>query len=269
MTREPGHALLAVHAHPDDESLWTGGLLARYAARGRATAVVTCTNGELADGTSAAAPGTRVGELAEALGVLGVAESSVLPYRDSGHLGAGRGSLCAAPFDELVTRLVERIRALRPAAVVTYDAAGISGHPDHVRVHRAVLAAVEAAANRYVEPEAGPAWAAPSLWLATIAESRLRAAAGPPSDAVSDTTAPPSLPCTPDERIAAVVDVRPWLDVKWAAVRAHASEFARGGRVTAFEDARLRELFLGTEWYLFRPGPGAAPAAGPGDLLAP
>jgi N-acetyl-1-D-myo-inositol-2-amino-2-deoxy-alpha-D-glucopyranoside deacetylase len=105
-----------------------------------------------------------------------------------------------------------------------------------------VLAAVEAAAIPTVEPEAGPAWAVPSLWLATLAESDLR---------------------------PAPVDVRPWLDVKWAALRAHASEFARGGRVTAFEDARLREQVLGTEWYLYRPGPGAAPQAGPEDPLAP
>ncbi|MEZ0068105.1 N-acetyl-1-D-myo-inositol-2-amino-2-deoxy-alpha-D-glucopyranoside deacetylase [Streptacidiphilus sp. MAP12-20] len=258
---EPRHALLAVHAHPDDESLWTGGVLAQHAERGRTTAVVTCTDGELADGSSAAAPGTRVKELAGALDVLGVAESSVLPYRDSGHLGAGEGSLCAAPFDEVVARLVERIRALRPSAVVTYDAAGISMHPDHIRVHRAVLAAVEAAASPHLAPDAGPAWAVSSLWLATIAESLVRGAAELGFEAAST-------PCTPDAGIAAAVDVRPWLDVKWSAVRAHASEFARGARVNAFADPALRELCLGTEWYLHRPGPGALPGVPPRGPLA-
>jgi N-acetyl-1-D-myo-inositol-2-amino-2-deoxy-alpha-D-glucopyranoside deacetylase len=241
--------LMAVHAHPDDESLWTGGVLAQHVAEGRPTAVLTCTDGELAEGPSFAAPGTRIKELAQALGVLGVAESGVLAYRDSGHQGRGRGSLCEAPFDNLVGDLVARIRSFRPAAVATYDANGMFGHPDHIRVHRAVLAAVEAAASPAQWPQAGAAWEVESLWLATVPESLVRrlTALGLESP----------LPFVPDSRIAAAVDVRPWLDVKWEAVRAHASEFARGARIAAFEEPQLRELCLGTEWFLHRPGPGS------------
>jgi N-acetyl-1-D-myo-inositol-2-amino-2-deoxy-alpha-D-glucopyranoside deacetylase len=69
------------------------------------------------------------------------------------------------------------------------------------------------------------------------------------------------MPSTPDALVTAV-DVRPWLEVKWEAVRSHASEFARGARISAFEEPRLRELCLGTEWFLHRPGPGAARPAG-------
>ncbi|MEY9964330.1 N-acetyl-1-D-myo-inositol-2-amino-2-deoxy-alpha-D-glucopyranoside deacetylase [Streptacidiphilus sp. MAP12-16] len=252
MDRQRG--LMAVHAHPDDESLWTGGVLAQHAAEGRPTAVLTCTDGELADGTSFAGPGTRVKELVQALGVLGVAESGVLPYRDSGHLGRGRGSLCDAPFDELVADLVARIRSFRPSAVATYDAFGMYGHPDHVRVHRAVLVAVEAAACPYQWPQAGAAWEVESLWLATVPESLVRRLT------VLGLESP--MPSTPDARIAAAVDVRPWLDVKWEAVRSHASEFARGARIAAFEEPHLRELCLGTEWFLHRPGPGARTGGG-------
>ena len=241
--------LMAIHAHPDDESLWTGGVLAQHVAQGRPTAVLTCTDGERADGEPFAAPGTRAKELARALDLLGVAESGMLRYHDSGHLGRGSGSLCEAPFDEFVGELVARIRSFRPAAVVTYDAYGIYGHPDHVRVHRAVLAAVEAAASSSTLPQAGPAWAVDSLWLATVPESLVRQ--------LTTLGLEQAMPFTPDARIAAAIDVRPWLDVKWAAVRSHESEFARGARIAAFEEPQLRELCLGREWFLYRPGPGA------------
>ncbi|SEK54267.1 PIG-L family deacetylase [Streptacidiphilus jiangxiensis] len=248
---EPRHDLLAVHAHPDDESLWTGGLLAREAAAGRVTAVVTCTDGELADGGSAAAPGTRTKEWTRALRLLGVASKVMLPYRDSGRDGTGPGSLCAAPFDEVVAHLVEQIRALRPSVVVTYDPAGASGHIDHIRVHRATLAAVEAAAVPFLQPGSGPAWAVSTVLLVTVPESLARLAADAglhPKDA----------PSTPDDRIAATVDVRPWLDTKWAALRCHASEFERGASVAVFADPGLREIGLGAEYYLHRTGPGAS-----------
>jgi N-acetyl-1-D-myo-inositol-2-amino-2-deoxy-alpha-D-glucopyranoside deacetylase len=260
MSRSRG--LMAVHAHPDDESLWTGGVLAQHVAQGRPTAVLTCTDGELAEGGSFAAPGTRTKELAQALAVLGVAESGVLPYRDSGHLGRGKGSLCEAPMDDLVADLVARIRSFRPAAVATYDAYGMYGHPDHVRVHRAVLIAVEAAACAHLWPQAGPAWAVRSLWLATVPESMV--------NRLVELGLESPLPSTPDARITAAVDVRPWLDVKWEAIRAHASEFARGARIAAFEEPHLRELCLGREWFLHRPGPGARRLgpANPGALLA-
>ncbi|WP_042367251.1 PIG-L deacetylase family protein [Streptacidiphilus neutrinimicus] len=249
------HALLAVHAHPDDESLWTGGLLARAADAGRPTAVVTCTDGELAGGGSFAAPGTRTKEWTEALEVLGVTSSAMLPYRDSGRRGQGPGSLCAAPFDDVVADLVERIRALRPTAVVTYDAAGVSGHLDHIRVHRATLAAVEAAAVPFLLPSHGPAWAVESVWLVTAPSSLV-------GHAAAIGLAPADVPSTPDERIAVPLDVRPWLAIKWAALRCHASEFDRGASVSAFADPALRQLGLGTEYFLHRPGPGAPTGAG-------
>lgn len=244
--------LLAVHAHPDDESLFTGGVLAQHAAEGIPTAVVTCTDGEIAEGTPYAPRGTRAKELAQALTVLHAGESDILRYRDSGPAGRGPGSLCAAPIDTLVAELVTRIRRLRPTAVTTYDAFGVYGHPDHVRVHRAVLAAVEAAAHPQLHPEAGPAWEVHSVWLATVPESLVRQLTALGLDA--------PLPFTRDDRIGAAVDVRPWLDVKWAAIRAHVSEFERGARIAAFAEPRLRRLCLGTEWFEYRPGPGARPA---------
>ncbi|QMU69522.1 PIG-L family deacetylase [Streptacidiphilus sp. P02-A3a] len=254
--------LMAVHAHPDDESLWTGGVLAQHVAEGRPTAVITCTNGEPAEGEGFAAPGTRVKELAQAIGLLGVAESGLLRYRDSGHQGRGPGSLCDAPFDDLVGDLVARIRSFRPAAVASYDAYGMYGHPDHIRVHRAVLVAVEAAARPQLWPQAGAAWAVDSLWLATVPDSMVQR--------LLTLGLESAIPSTPDAQVSVALDVRPWLDLKWEAVRAHASEFARGSRIAAFEEPRLRELCLGREWFIHRPGPGASGGRRwtPGALLA-
>ncbi|MBC3841299.1 hypothetical protein GXW82_16325 [Streptacidiphilus sp. 4-A2] len=193
--------------------------------------------------------------------MLGVAESGVLQYRDSGHLGRGAGSLCESSFDDLVGDLVARIRSFRPAGVVTYDANGMYGHPDHVRVHRAVLVAVEAAACAQLWPQAGPAWEVEALWLATVPRSMV--------DTLVALGLESAIPSTPDSRVSVALDVRPWLDLKWEAVRAHASEFERGARISAFEEPKLRELCLGHEWFIHRPGPGArGRPAGPGALLA-
>jgi N-acetyl-1-D-myo-inositol-2-amino-2-deoxy-alpha-D-glucopyranoside deacetylase len=117
-------------------------------------------------------------------------------------------------------------------------------------VHRAALAAVEAAAVPFLLPSYGPAWAVDAIWLATVPTSL---AAG----AAALGLQPAELPSTPDDRIAASLDVRPWLDAKWAALQCHASEFERGASIAAFTDPTLRELGLGTEFFLHRPGPGA------------
>ena len=87
--------LMAVHAHPDDECSSTGGILAKYAAEGVRTIVVTCTNGELGDGPGGIKPGdtghdteavaaTRRGELLKACELLGVTKVELLGYHDSG-----------------------------------------------------------------------------------------------------------------------------------------------------------------------------------------
>ncbi|MDJ0346243.1 PIG-L family deacetylase [Streptomyces sp. H10-C2] len=235
--------LMAVHAHPDDESIWTGGLLAGAAEHGTTSALITCTDGVLANGRSSASPGTRVDELKEAARLLGITELAVLDYRDSGPEGAGTGSLCAAPMGELVDQLAPRIRKFRPDLLVTYDAFGASGHPDHIAVHRATVAAVEASAHPALYPAIEP-WTVPELRLVTLPQSAL--------SNLAEAGAIDPWPALPDAQVDLVTDVRPWLDTKWAAVQAHQSEFRRGARIAAMEDPVLRELFLGTEYYVIR-----------------
>lgn len=111
----PPPSLLAVFAHPDDESLTAGGTLARHAAAGARTAVVTATW---------AADTPRAAELADALDILGAGRPRMLGYADSRvpRSAPGGPRLCDAPLDEAVGALVARIRDFRPDIVVTHDA---------------------------------------------------------------------------------------------------------------------------------------------------
>ena len=150
--------LMAVHAHPDDESSSTGGILARYADEGLRTVVVTCTNGEYGDAPGGIKPGSpghgpeavariRRGELERACALLGVSQLELLGYRDSGmaewDYRDRPDAFCNVPIDEVADRLVGLFEKYRPDAVVTYaDDAGYD-HPDHVRTTRVTMAAIE------------------------------------------------------------------------------------------------------------------------------
>ncbi len=127
--------LLAVLAHPDDESFAIGGTLARYAASGVQVALLIATRGEAArsggDPTRVAA--VREQELRHAVRVLGVNILRILGYQD--------GRLAGTDRPMLVSRLVATLREVRPHVVITFGPDGISGHPDHVRIGEAAAEA--------------------------------------------------------------------------------------------------------------------------------
>lgn len=235
----PSPSLLGVFAHPDDESLFSGGVLARHAAEGARTAVVTAT-------WTSDTP--RGAELAEALRILGAGEPRMLGYADAGvpHSAPGSPPLCEAPLDEAVGRLVAHLREFRPQIVVTHDAyGGLTGHPDHVHTHRVTTLAVQAAGLERLYPDAGAPWQPSALYLATHPHSAL--------DALSELAlAGKGMKTVPDERVTATVDVSPWLKQKWAAVLAHRTEVERGaapGLLAGFPEA-VRDGILATEWYI-------------------
>lgn len=170
MTCEP--RIMAVHAHPDDESSKGAATMAHYATIGRAR-VVTCTGGErgsilnprLAGRTDIEEnmPAIRRDEMAAAAQALGI-EHTWLGFTDSG-LPEGEplpplpdGCFAAIPLDEPVAKLVAEIREFRPQVLTTYNELGGYPHPDHIRVHEVSLAAVEAAADPDQFPEAGEPW---------------------------------------------------------------------------------------------------------------
>jgi LmbE family N-acetylglucosaminyl deacetylase len=138
--------LLAVLAHPDDESMGNGGMLARYAAEGVKTYLITATRGEEGwFGPREEYPGPeelgriRESELREAAEALGIHEVSFLDYVD--------GQLDAADPGEVVAKIASHIRRIRPHVVVTFDQFGFYGHPDHIAICRHTTAAVAAAAD--------------------------------------------------------------------------------------------------------------------------
>ncbi|WP_371599871.1 PIG-L deacetylase family protein [Streptomyces sp. NBC_00564] len=233
-------SLLAVFAHPDDESLSAGGVLARHAAAGARTAVVTATW---------AADTPRAAELAEALRILRAGEPRLLGYADARvpRSAPGRTRFRDAPLDESVRELVAYIREFRPEIVVTHDAyGGLTGHSDHVHTHRVTMLAVQAAGLERVYPDAGEPWQPSALYLATHPHSALRVWGGHLAPAGK------SMHSVPDEWVTATVDVGPWLDQKVAAVLAHRTEVERGAApgLIAGLPASDRARLLSTEWYI-------------------
>lgn len=234
-------SVLAVFAHPDDESLAAGGLLARHAAAGARTAVVTAT---WAAGTH------RAGELAEALRILGAGEPRLLRYADERvpESAPGCPRLVDAPLDDAVRRLVAHVREVRPELVVTHDAyGGLTGHPDHLHTHRLAVLAAEAAGLEQLYPEAGLPWRPHAIYLAThphAAVPAVREVIGPRRTVFS----------VPDDQVTDTLDVRPWLEQKVGAILAHRSEAARGALpgLVAGLPTDVRERLLGTEWYIRR-----------------
>ncbi len=156
-------SLLAVFAHPDDESFGTGGTLARYAAEGVRVDLICATRGEAGQiSDSALAAPERLGEVREnelrcACRVMGINEPHFLGYRDSGMQGAPENddphSLYRADRHEAVGRVSRLIRQLRPQVVVTFEPNGGYGHPDHIAIHQITVAAVAAAGDSALYPE--------------------------------------------------------------------------------------------------------------------
>ncbi len=193
----PKGRLVAVHAHPDDEVLWTGGLLATWAAAGEPVTVVTCTRGERGEviapageagaalaaleGDGPALAAHRMTELATSLAALGVRDHAFLDgadgrYEDSGMswLAPGisgaaasvpTGAFVVASVAEAASKLAALLVDRDPAVVVTYEPGGGYGHPDHIRAHEVTVAALA------LLPGPGP-----ELWEIVIPDDAARAA---------------------------------------------------------------------------------------------
>jgi N-acetyl-1-D-myo-inositol-2-amino-2-deoxy-alpha-D-glucopyranoside deacetylase len=151
-------SLMAVFAHPDDESFGIGGTLARYGTDPGVRVVLVCaTRGEAGEiSNPELASSERLGEVREqelrcACRTLGVEDLFFLDYRDSGMAGTAENedprALAQADFDEAVGKIVAHIRREQPDVVVTFDENGGYGHPDHIAIHHLTKAAFAAAAD--------------------------------------------------------------------------------------------------------------------------
>jgi len=145
--------LLAVLAHPDDESFGMGGTLALYAARGVDVNLICATRGEAGEMSTDYMEGynligeRREAELRCAAGILGIKEIYFLGYRDSGMQGSPDNkhprALAIQPVDEVAAKIAHQIRKFKPDVVLTFDPIGGYRHPDHIAIHKATVRAFE------------------------------------------------------------------------------------------------------------------------------
>jgi LmbE family N-acetylglucosaminyl deacetylase len=218
--------LLAVHAHPDDESITTGGTLARYAAEGVRTVLVTCTGGDLGEVAfdhDEAVGSLRARELADAACVLGLSRVVQLGYADSGMAGwpdnHRAGAFFAAPLEEARARLLRIFGEEQPDVVLTYDETGGYGHPDHLKAHQVTLAAWQAAPARklyFVRIPLG--------WSRRFVNALRAAGISAPSTAAAGAGGGTDEVGVADELVTTEVDVRAYVETKRAAIACHRSQ---------------------------------------------
>lgn len=177
--------LLAVLAHPDDETFGAGGTLAYYARRGVKVYLVCATRGEAGEVDERFLRGyqsiaeRREHELRCAAGHLGLSEVYFLDYRDSGMPGWPENdhplALAAQPVEKVAIEVSHYIRNLQPQVVITFDPIGGYGHPDHIAIHQATTAAFELAANAdHADPQGLPPYQSAKLYYQTIPRKFLR-----------------------------------------------------------------------------------------------
>jgi len=179
--------LLAVLAHPDDESFGVGGTLALYAQRGVLVHLVCATRGEAGEVSPECLQGfasvadLRVSELRCAAGVLGLAGVHFLDYRDSGMPGTSDNhhpqALAAALPEEVAQRVAHLVRHLQPQVLITNDPIGGYKHPDHIAVHKAATRAFHLAGDlAFVDPDGLPPYQPQKLYYQTFPKGSLRLA---------------------------------------------------------------------------------------------
>jgi LmbE family N-acetylglucosaminyl deacetylase len=257
--------LMAVHAHPDDEATTTGGTLARYAAEGIRTVLVVCTDGAQGDGPDGVKPGEpghdtaavaelRRVELEASCRALKVAAVEMLGYADSGMMGWPTNdvanSFWQTPVPEAAARLAALMEQYRPDVVVTYDENGFYGHPDHVRAHQVTMEAWRRSA--------GEDWAPKKLYLGSIPRSAMQmfqermrelqaeqdVEGGPPEDDGAGVELG-----QPDERFTTTLDVAPWFERKFDALRCHQTQVPPDSWFFTIPEEWAR-LAFSTEWYI-------------------
>ena len=268
-------SLLLVHAHPDDESIGTGATMAASAAEGARVTLVTCTLGELGEIIPPALQHLlpdelgeyRTGELARACEALGVSDHRFLGgagrWRDSGMMGLpdNEDPRCfwQADVDEAASALAETIREVAADVIVTYDANGFYGHPDHIQAHRVARRAHQMTGE------------IAKFYATAMPHSVLAEAVRLPPDSwferITDLSAG-----VPDDQVTTEIDATRYLDAKVAAMRAHETQITVDGEFFALSNGFGMHA-LGTEYYTLlagRRGPGAryerdlfAPAADP------
>lgn len=223
-------SMLAIFAHPDDESYRAGGALALLAREGAQVWVLCATRGE--QGILELAPEetgqVRQTEMECACRALGIEKPCFLDYQD--------GTLSQVDEESAVGQVVRAIRKLRPQALLTWHPSGVSGHPDHVAVSRWTEKAFQLAADpaAYLEHKETP-HTVEALYHIVVPHS------------LAESMKMPHLLTVPDEEVTLTMDVSAVWDEKLAAIHCHASQLS-SSPITSASLERQR-LFLGTEYF--------------------
>ena len=232
---------MCVLAHPDDESLGTGGTLAKYAAEGVETYLVTATRGEQGRfGEGGERPGpevvgaTREAELRAAARELGIREVDVLGYPDGALDGVDPSAAQAAIGDHL--------RRVRPHVVITFGSEGAYGHPDHVAISQLTTAAVVSAADRdyAVSKLYYIAWSAPTWAAYQSALKKLTSTV----DGVERQVIP-----APDWGVSARIDTSTVWPIVWRAVQCHRTQMSIYKNLEGLSPEHHRALWGVQEFY--------------------
>jgi N-acetyl-1-D-myo-inositol-2-amino-2-deoxy-alpha-D-glucopyranoside deacetylase len=236
-----GHTVLAVFAHPDDESLACGGTLARLSDAGARVVLMCASRGErgsvsdpalVPDGDLA---GVRTRELQEAAAILGIADVIVLDHPD--------GDLRWAHVPQLHSEIVAAVEKYQPHAVITFAEDGLYWHLDHIGVHERTYTALRSLPSP-----------PPALYYVTMVQGVMHdvvraahAKGGAPTnssfwgiapDAFGEAAKPPSL----------TIDVRDWVARKLAALRCHRTQMGPNNPIAWIDEDEARRL-LGTEYF--------------------
>jgi LmbE family N-acetylglucosaminyl deacetylase len=233
--------LVLLLAHPDDESFFAAGTIAKCVAEGAQVGLLCATRGERGSTSDLCSidelPAVREAELREAARILGIQEIDLLPYEDQ--------QLARAPMEEMRRAVVRTLRRLRPEVVFTFDPDGSNQHTDHIAISRFAMDGIAAAADARWYPEEGAAHVVDRvLWPSPVRVWEL--------GQVPDLASVPGI----DYRI----DIRPYRQVKEAALRAHRTQWPGLSRLFLANPTAL-------DWECFRIAPGRRPDGVPAGSI--
>lgn len=285
--------LIAIHAHPDDETTSNGFTLPKYAAQGAHVTLVTSNLGEegeivvpefsqLGAAEANALGGFRYWELQAACAALGVSEHAFIGgpgrYRDSGMMGEPTNDnprcFWQANLDEAAAYVVQMIRRNRPQVMLTYNENGGYGHPDHIQAHRVAVRARELAADPTFAPDLGAAWQIAKLYYGVIPRSaiargleHLRAAGEDNLFGITDAKDAPF--ATDDELVSAQISGSGYGEARLAAMRAHRTQISTDNPFFKF----MSQIDDGEAWDYYQladgsPGPTDPVTGREHDLFA-
>ncbi|MFP3853488.1 MAG: PIG-L deacetylase family protein [Anaerolineales bacterium] len=246
---KPDLKLTCILAHPDDESMGTGGLLAKYAAEGNRTTVITATDGQQGwFGDPEEYPGEealaeiRAKELKAACEVLGVSRVERLGFED--------GKLNQANPQAVIEPIVHHLRVERPQVIVTFDPFGVYGHPDHIAISQLALTATMAAADPAYLPEHGKPHRVDKAYYFGNTEETLDLYQQAFGELKMEINGGPRTPVGwPSWALSTRIDTSEYVDLVWQAIQCHESQLPNIAKLSKLSPDERRRLWSEARLY--------------------